>query len=169
VRNSRISIPVAAVAVVSAILAGSAFSAPQTTVKKVPFTGSYSGKASTQVNGSTTAISATGTGTGKLIGAGRITGSGSATTPSEQQPCAPFGGTGSISGPKGKIFFTVVTGAKGCGDESGENFALVGYLTVRKATGALAKAKGQLRFTGTYSHSDGSFQIKLTGTLKKPS
>jgi hypothetical protein len=93
---------------------------------------------------------------------------GAGTADSSQQPCPPFGGKGTIKGAKGTIYFTVVSGAKGCGDDGGHNFSLVGYLLVTKATGALAKAKGQLRFTGSYSRDDGTFSIKLTGTLKKP-
>jgi predicted lipoprotein with Yx(FWY)xxD motif len=174
-RNPRLSILVAAAVGVSAALAGSALSAaPQgmlgkrATVKKIAFVGSYAGQASTKLEqGSTTAdIQANGKGTGTLIGAGTITGTG--TADSSQQPCPPFGGTGSITGAKGEIFFKAVTGAKGCGDEGGHNFSLVGYLAVTKATGALLNAKGQLRFTGSYSRDDGTFQIKLTGTLTQP-
>ena len=174
-RNVRISMLVTAVAVVSAALAGSALSAtPQSTIGKkvkivkIAFVGSYSGQASTKIDdGSTTAaILATGKGKGKLIGTGTITGSGSAD--SSQQPCPPFGGTGSITGLKGKIVFTVVSGAKGCGDDGGHNFSLVGYRQVTKATGVLKKATGKLRFTGSYSRDDGTFAIKLTGTLKQP-
>jgi hypothetical protein len=175
VRNLRIFVLVAAAAVVTAALAASALSAtPQAKVKKhvkivkIAFVGSYSGQASTKVDDTTNlaTIAANGTGVGKLIGTGTIVGAGSAD--SSQQPCPPFGGTGSIKGAKGNIFFKVVTGAKGCGDDGGHNFSLVGYLQVTKATGALLKAKGQLRFTGTYSRDDGTFSIKLTGTLKKP-
>jgi len=169
VRNLRISILVTALALVSAALAGTALSAsPQTTIKKIAFVGSYSGQASSKLDssGSTAALAANGTGKATPIGAGTITGAGSADA--SQQPCPPFGGTGVISGAKGKIAFTVVTGSKGCGDDGGHNFTLVGYLAVTKATGVLAKAKGQLRFTGTYSRDDGTFSIKLTGTLKKP-
>lgn len=134
-------------------------------IVKIAFTGSYSGQAATKTDGDTTSISANGTGTGKLIGAGTIAGAG--TADSSQQPCPPFGGTGSIKGAKGTILFKVVSGAKGCGDDGGHNFSLVGYLAVTKATGALAKAKGQLRFTGYYDRDAGTFQIKLRGTLKK--
>jgi hypothetical protein len=168
VRQFRFPILVAAVALVSVALAGTALAAtPQTTVKKIAFVGSYSGQASSKIaSGSSTAdLSATGTGKGTLIGAGSITGTG--TADSSQQPCPPFGGKGTIKGAKGTIYFTVVSGSKGCGDDGGHNFSLVGYLLVTKATGALAKAKGQLRFTGSYSRDDGTFSIKLRGTLKK--
>jgi predicted lipoprotein with Yx(FWY)xxD motif len=175
VRNLRFATLVAAVAAVTAAVAGSALSATlqgtrgkRVTIEKIAFVGTYAGQASTKLEqGSTTAdIRASGKGTGTLIGAGTISGTG--TADSSQQPCPPFGGTGSITGAKGTIFFTVVSGAKGCGDEGGHNFSLVGYLSVTSATGVLTKAKGQLRFTGSYSRDDGTFQIKLTGTLTQP-
>jgi predicted lipoprotein with Yx(FWY)xxD motif len=174
VRSVRFWSLVAVVAVVSAAPAGSASAAPrgrpakQAAIKKIAFVGSFSGQASTKLEqGSSTAdIRASGKGTGTLIGAATISGTG--TADSSQQPCPPFGGTGSIVGAKGTIFFSVVSGAKGCGDEGGHNFSLVGYLSVTRATAALAKAKGQLRFTGSYSRDDGTFQIKLTGTLTQP-
>ena len=166
-RQFRHSILVAVAALMSVVLAGTALSATQTKIKKIAFVGSYSGQASSKIDsGSSTAnLSATGTGKGTLIGAGSITGTG--TADSSQQPCPPFGGKGTIKGAKGTIYFTVVSGSKGCGDDGGHNFSLVGYLLVTKATGALAKSKGQLRFTGSYSRDDGTFSIKLTGTLKK--
>jgi hypothetical protein len=175
VRNVRLSILVAVVAAVSVALAGSGLAAVPQAKKKLPvkivkisWVGSYSGQASTKIEqGSSTAdIQATGNGVGKLIGSGTITGTG--TADSSQQPCPPFVGTGNITGAKGTIAFTVVSGAKGCGDDGGHNFSLVGYLAVKTATGALKKAKGQLRFTGTYSRDDGTFSIKLAGTLKQP-
>lgn len=153
-------------ALTCATVAGSALGArPASTHAKIVFTGSYSGQASTKVDGSTATINATGTGKGSLIGAGSITGAG--TADSSQQPCPPFGGTGTIKGAKGTILFKVVSGSKGCGDEGGHVFSLVGYLGVTKATGALAKAKGQIRFTGTFDRDAGTFAIKLAGTLKK--
>jgi hypothetical protein len=177
VKNLRFSILVAIAAAVSAALAGSGLAAPQAKagkhakikIVKIAFVGSYAGQASTKIQeggGTTADILADGSGTGKLIGGGKITGSG--TADSSQQPCPPFVGTGKITGVKGQILFTVVPGAKGCGDDGGHNFSLVGYLKVTKATGLLKKAKGQLRFTGSYSRDDGTFSLKLTGTLKQP-
>jgi hypothetical protein len=158
----RVSILALVVALVAAATAGAA------TGKKpilVPFTGTYAGQASTQVNGTTATISATGTGKGTLIGAGSITGQGTGDT--SQQPCIPFGGTGTIKGAAGTIAFKLLPGASSCGDEGGHNFAIVAHLTVLKATGKLAKAKGTLKITGAYSHDDGSFTIKVFGKLTK--
>ena len=44
---------------------------------------------------------------------------------------------------------------------------MTAHLTVLKATGKLAKTKGTLKLTGTYSHDDGSFSVKVSGTLTK--
>ncbi|MBV8256565.1 MAG: hypothetical protein JOZ56_06330 [Actinobacteria bacterium] len=166
-RTSRIIPLAAAAALLAALVAGSALAAPGKTIvkpKPVAFTATFSGQASSKLDGTTADLSADGTGTATLIGASKISGTG--TADSSQQPCPPFGGTGSIVGAKGTITFTVVSGAKGCGDDGGHNFSLVGYLAVTKATGALANKKGQLRFTGNYGRDDGTFSLKLTGTLK---
>ena len=156
---------IAAAVLASAIVIPAATASTHVTPTKFALSGSYSGTASNKVDGSNVALSASGKGTMKLIGAGAITGSG--TADSSQQPCSPFGGTGSITGAKGTIAFSVVSGSKGCGDEGGHTFSLVGYFNVTKATGLIAKAKGQLRFTGVYDRDAGTFQIKVAGTLKK--
>lgn len=131
----------------------------------VPFTGTYAGQASTQVDGTTATISASGKGKGTLIGAGSITGHGTSDT--SQQPCLPFSGTGTIKGVAGTIVFKLASGASGCGDEGGHTFTISAHLTVLKATGKLAKAKGTLKLTGVYSHDDGSFSVKVSGKLTK--
>jgi hypothetical protein len=146
----------------AALVATSAIAAP---VKSIPIAGSYAGTASTKVDGNTVNIAANGTGSLKLIGAGSIQGAG--TGDSSQQPCIPFAGTGTIKGAKGVISYKVLPSANGCGDEGGHVFSVKGNMQVTKATGALAKAKGVLRFTGVYSRDDGTFNVKLTGTLKK--
>jgi hypothetical protein len=156
----RISI----VAVAAAALA-SATVASALPTKSVTFTAKYAGQASTNVTGTTAAISATGTGLGTLIGAGKITGAGAGD--SSQQPCVPFGGTGTMTGAHGTITYKLTTGATGCGDDGGHNFTLVGHALVLKATGLLAKATGTLKFTGMYSRDDGTFTVKFTGILKK--
>ena len=129
------------------------------------FVGKYAGKASTKVTNGNAAIVANGTGTGNLIGAGKIAGTGTADT--TVQPCSPFTGTGTITAAKGAISFAVPTGAAGCGDEGGHVFTLKGTFTVTAATGSLAKAKGSLRFTGVYNRDAGTFSINVSGKLTK--
>ena len=153
------------VAVAVAALTVAAMASSALPIKKVPFTASYAGQASTKIDGTTADISATGTGTASLIGAGKITGAG--TGDSSQQPCVPFGGTGSITGAKGVVAYKLTTASSACGDEGGHVFSVKGYATVTKATGKLLKAKGTLRFTGIYNRVDGTFSVKFTGTLTK--
>ena len=161
-KKFRISMLVLAVAALAAVTAGSALAKKPIVV---PFSGTYAGQASTQVNGSLATISAQGTGKGTLIGAGSIAGLG--TGDSSQQPCVPFGGTGTIKGAAGTIAFKLVQGANGCGDEGGHTFTVTARLTVVKATGKLAKAKGTLKLTGVYNHDNGSFTVKVAGKLTK--
>lgn len=167
-KEFRISLLVVAVALlVSAIAlpAATASGSVKPKPKTVVLTGTYSGTASSKVDGNNATLSATGKGSLSKIGAGGITGAGVADA--SQQPCPPFGGTGTITGAKGTIAFSVASGSKGCGDDGGHLFTLVGYFHVTKATGSLAKAKGQLRFTGTYDRDAGTFQIKVSGSLKQ--
>jgi len=131
--------------------------------KKVAFLGTYSGQATTKLDGTTATIAATGTGKATVIGAGTLTGVGTGDT--SVQPCVPFGGTGLLKGSGGSVAFKVVPTGKGCGDEGGHEFSVSGYVLVTKATGKLLKAKGTLKFSGVYSHDDGSYSVKFTGTL----
>jgi hypothetical protein len=134
--------------------------------KTVTFSAKYAGQASASVNGQVANIAANGTGSGTLIGAGSITGTG--TGDASSQPCVPFGGLGKMTGTAGTtVSFKVITSSQGCGDEGGHVFTLKGYATVLKATGKLAKAKGQLKFTGVYDRDGGTFSVKFTGLLKK--
>jgi hypothetical protein len=133
--------------------------------KSIAFSATYSGHASTKVDGNTATISASGTGKATLLGAGSITALG--TGDASQQPCVPFGGTGTITGSGGTISFKGLSGTSGCGDEGGHSFNVTGHLAIVKATGKLAKAKGTLKITGFYSRDDGTFSIKLSGTLTK--
>lgn len=157
-RNVLVVLAVAAIAVA---VVGTADAAKS---KSVAFVGNYAGQASTLVNGSTVTISAKGNGKGTLIGAGAINASG--TGDSSQQPCVPFGGTGTITGASGVINFKASPGASGCGDEGGHNFTVKAYLQVTSATGKLAKKKGTLKAIGTYNRDDGTFTVKVTGSLK---
>ncbi len=160
-KKFRYSILASAAVALTVVTASSALVA-----KPILFTGKYSGHASTLVDGGTVTIAATGAGKATLLGAGTITGHG--TGDSSQQPCVPFGGTGKITGTAGTtITYKLAPGANSCGDEGGHNFSVTAHLTVVKATGKLAKAKGTLKLTGSFNHDDGTFTIKLTGTLRK--
>ena len=134
-------------------------------VKPIAFTGTYKGNAVTNQNDTTVAITANGTGTGTLLGAGKITGTG--TGDSSVRPCVPFTGTGKMSGPGGTIVFKVIPGSSGCGDEQGQVFSISGKATILKATGKLLKRKGTLKFSGTYDRDSGAFTVKFRGSLTK--
>jgi hypothetical protein len=146
----------------AAVLASASFAAPAASTKVYPFTGTYSGSAIAQVQDSIASLSANGTGKATLLGAGKITGIGSATA---KEPCAPFLGTGTITGKGGTLLFKVVNGSQGCGDEEGKVFSLSGSILVTKGTGKFAKAKGTLRMTGMYDRGAGKFNVKFTGKL----
>lgn len=163
-KKLRTASAVAAAGVAAVLVAGSALAG--TAVKKpVAFSASYSGTAAVQVADNVANISANGAGKAVLIGAGKITGAG--TGDSSQQPCVPFNGPGKMTGAKGTVAFTVLAGSQGCGDESGQVFAISGKAKVTKATGALKKAVGTLKFTGTYDRGAGTFSVKFKGTLTK--
>jgi hypothetical protein len=149
----------------AALVATTASAAFAGAAKRFPIAGTYSGTASTQVDGNTATIVANGTGKSTTLGSGKLTGNGTADT--SQQPCTPFGGTGKLTGVGSVITFKVPVSSTGCGDEGGHLFAIKGVFQIVKVTGKLAKAKGSLRFSGTYSHDDGTFSIKLTGSLTK--
>jgi len=159
------SIAVALVAL-AALLVGAAIASGAASVKTINFSAKYSGNATVKVTGDTAAIAATGTGTGVPIGPGKLTGAG--TGDSSQQPCVPWGGTGVLSGTKNtKVFFKMLSGSQGCGDEEGNVFSIVARAQVTKATGKLAKAKGTLKVTGVYDRGAGTFSAKFSGKLKQ--
>ncbi|MGZ4334914.1 MAG: hypothetical protein ACXVRJ_11675 [Gaiellaceae bacterium] len=158
----RLSITTAIAALLLTIVAVGAIAA---TKKPVAFLGKYTGTAVTQQNDTTVAITANGTGKGTLIGAGKITGTGTGDT--SARPCVPFTGTGSMKGATGTIIFKVKPGASSCGDDAGQLFSFTGKATVLKATGKLLKATGTLKMTGTYDRSSGAFSVKFSGSLLK--
>jgi len=161
----RLILPAAVAGTALTVAVAGALAATPAKAKPVAFVGTYSGTAVTNANGTTVAITANGTGTGTMIGAGKITGTGTGDT--SQQPCVPFTGVGKMSGAGGTIIFKVVPGSSGCGDQDGVNFTISGKATVLKATGKLLKRKGTLRLTGTYDRSSGAFTAKFRGSLVK--
>jgi len=152
-----------ATAALAAVVAGSAFAAAQT---KVTFTGTYKGTVAEKVDNNTITARTTGTGSGTAIGKGALAGTVTATTTADQ-PCAPFNGPGTLSGPKGKLKVTVATGSRGCAASQDEkdSISLVGTVKVNGGTLKFKKARGTLRFTGHYDRASGAFNVKLTGSL----
>lgn len=158
--NTVKKITIAAVALVAVALAASIATAAN---KPIAFVGKYTGTATTQATDNTVAITANGKGTGTLLGAGKVTGTG--TADSSQRPCVPFTGTGKLSGPGGTLLFKVNPSSVGCGDDAGQLFSVSGKAAVLKGTGKLIHAKGTLKMTGTYDRSSGAFSVKFAGSL----
>lgn len=157
-------VPLAAAVVTAAVLATSALGGETGSAKVLKFTAKYSGTAVVKVTESVADISATGTGTGTVIGASTISGHGIGDT--EQQPCVPFTGPGTMEAANGtKLMFTVLAGSQGCGDEQGQVFSVSGRAKVTKGAGKLAKARGTMKFTGVYDRGAGTFSVKFTGSL----
>jgi hypothetical protein len=153
---------IAVAAAGAAVVASASFAGTTAPTKVVAFTGNYSGNAVAQVQDTIANLTANGTGTATLLGAGKITGVGTATA---KEPCSPFLGTGTITGKGGTLLFKVVNGSQGCGDEDGKVFSVTGTIAVTKGTGKFAKAKGTLRMTGMFDRGAGKFSIKFTGKL----
>jgi hypothetical protein len=166
-RNHRFATAVMGTLAAAALLAGVAVatsSAATTTL--LPFTATYAGTAVVRVDGNVANITANGPGKGTLLGRGKITGKG--VGDASAQPCVPFTGTGTMFGlGTTKLTFKVVTGSKGCGDESGQIFNISARAVVIKGYGKLANVRGKLKIGGTYDRGHGTFTAKFVGTLTK--
>jgi hypothetical protein len=147
--------------VLAAVVASAALGV--TPKKSIAFSASYAGSATVNVTDNVADIQANGTGSGTLLGAGKVTGVGKGDA--SQQPCVPFNGPGTLSGSGGKLVFTVLSGSSGCGDEAGQVFSVSGKAKVTNATGKLKKATGTLKFTGVYDRGAGTFSVRFKGTL----
>jgi hypothetical protein len=162
----------AAVALSAGIFASPAV-ASASAGKAIAFTGHYTGKAALLIdNGSVKISSVKGTGTGSVVGASTVLGSGAASAAAQ---CDPFTGTGSIAGSGGKISLVVTQSNASQGCSSGESGPVtVTFQGVAKATGGTGKtegAAGALKFNGTLKlggtsgAQTGSFSVTLTGKL----
>jgi hypothetical protein len=151
-----------ATVVLAAIVAGAAFGAAQ---KKITFSGSYKGTVAEKVDGSNVTALANASGKGTLVGSSKLAGTVKATT--ANPPCSPLNGPGTITGSKGKLKMTVVTGSRGCaaGEDDQDNITVSGTAKVSGGTAMFKKAKGTLHFSGHYDRKGGSFNVKLTGSL----
>lgn len=150
---------VAATVVALLALAGTAGAAAP---KKIAFTGTYTGNATTKMSGGSGQVSASGTGSGTLIGASKLSGSGQV---QQAQPCALWGGPGEIAGAKAKLSFLIPPSAQGCGSEDSTDVSISGIAAVKSGSGAFSKAKGSLKFTGMYDRGTGAFRVTFRGTL----
>lgn len=145
-----------------------------TAAKTVPFTGSFSGRATLLIDNGNVSISAIrGSGSASLVGRSAVSGKGAAAATAQ---CDPFSGTGSIVGAAGAIRFVVArsTSTEGC--STGETGPVtINFQGIARAVGGTGKAKGasgSLKFSGTLQLSNttgtesGPFTAKLSGRLQ---
>ena len=162
----RIAAAVVGIVGVSALLTGTGLAGTSTSAKLVAFKGSYAGRAIVRTTGSDSAnLAATGKGTGTLIGASTLVGTGVGLN---SEPCPVFSGKGTLTAAKGgaKIYFTVAPGATSCaGATESDPSALKGTAKVTGGTGVFKKARGMLKLTGTYSRATGKYAMTLAGPL----
>jgi hypothetical protein len=145
---------------VAALVAGTALGGSSALVAK------YSGTVTEKVNGQLVTAVPKGKGTGTLIGKSVLTGVVKATT--ANPPCSPLNGPGTLAGAKGKLQLALLPTSRGCAasEEDKDNISFSGSAKVIGGTGKFRSAKGTLRFTGHYNRAGGTFDVKLTGTVK---
>jgi hypothetical protein len=130
------------------------------------FRASYTGTVTEKVDGQAVTATPRGKGTGTPIGKGTLTGIVSATT--ANPPCSPLNGPGTLAGAAGKLKVKLLPTSRGCAasEEDRDNISFSGSAKVTGGTGKFRAARGTLRFTGHYNRANGSFNVKLSGTLK---
>jgi hypothetical protein len=147
-------------------LGAAALVATSAPARTAAFSATYTGTATEKVNGQIVSATAKGKGTATVIGKSTIAGTVTATT--ANPPCSPFKGPGVIAAKLGKLKVNVLPTSRGCaaGEEDQDNISLNGTVKVNGGTGKYRAAKGTWRFTGHYNRANGSFTVKLRGTLK---
>jgi hypothetical protein len=145
---------------VAAVVAGTAVGSSSALVAR------YSGTVTEKVNGQQVTATPRGTGTGTVIGKSVLTGVVKATT--SNPPCSPLNGPGTLAGAKGRLQLTLLPTSRGCAASEADqnNISFSGSAKVIGGTGKFRRAKGTLRFTGHYDRAGGTFNVKLTGTVK---
>jgi hypothetical protein len=149
-------------AVLAAILACAAIVPNSAMASK--FTGSYSGKASVKVKGSSITIKSVNGSGSSTLGRGKLTGKNGSGRANQAQGCGFFKGSATISGSKGSIKLSLSESkTKACG--KGNSIAVRGTASVKGGSGKYKKAKGSLSFSGTFNKATGAFSVKFTGSV----
>jgi hypothetical protein len=145
---------------IATLAAGAALGSSSALVAK------YSGTVTEKVNGQVVTAVPKGKGTGTVIGKSVLTGTVKATT--ANPPCSPLNGPGTLAGATGKLQLTLLPASRGCAasEDDQNNISFSGSAKVTGGTGKFRGAKGTLRFTGHYDRAGGTFNVKLTGTVK---
>jgi hypothetical protein len=156
----------AIVVVVSLALAALVAGTASAKTRTWAFSGTFAGTVTEKVDGQLVTATTKGKGKVTLIGMSTVSGVVKATTTADQ-PCAPFGGPGTIASPKTTLKVVVVPTSRGCAasEEDRNNISVSGSVKVSGGTKVYKAAKGTLRFTGKYDRSSGAFTVKLTGKL----
>lgn len=126
----------------------------------------FEGQAQVKQSGSSLDIKADAQGSGDpLGGSAHLSGAGQGN--SDAKPCPVFTGPGTIEGSGGdKLSFTVDPKSSGCPDADDNNTVIVaGNAVVAGGGGKYAKAKGTLRFSGTFERQSGTLKLQFTGSL----
>lgn len=147
------------------LAAGAAMAAGLVVPKTVVFKGSYAGTVTEKVDGQNVSALANATGTGAVIGKGKLTGVVAGTT--ADPPCSPLSGPGSLTGPVGRLKLTLLPTSQACAasQEDQNDITFSGNAKITGGTLKFKKARGTLHFSGHYDRSSGSFDVKLTGRL----
>jgi hypothetical protein len=157
----KVGLVIGAAGMTTVLLAGGAFGS---TDRAVAFSATYAGLAKVKVSGNAATISAKGTGIASVLGRSTIAGKGTGDT--SVQPCALWGGTGTITSSRGTVKFTVPHTATACPSTSDQSkISVSGTANVTGGTGKFAKARGRLKFTGKFNRGTGKFTSKFTGRL----
>jgi hypothetical protein len=160
VERLRVPAGIAGALAVAAVVAGTALGGSSAFVAK------YSGTVTEKVDGQQVTAVPRGKGTGTPIGKSTLTGVVKATT--ANPPCSPLNGPGTLAGAKGKLQLSLLPTSRGCaaGEEDRDNISFSGSAKVIGGTGKFRGAKGTLRFSGHYDRAGGTFNVKLSGTIK---
>jgi hypothetical protein len=160
----RLRVPgLAVVAIATAALAAGAALAAAPPHKPAKFTASLTGKAVVVIDGTAATITASGTGMAGTLGRVKLFGKGAGT---KADPCPLFGGTATLTTAKGRLNLVLAPLSAGaCTDEGGQVFALSGRATFKGGTAKFLKAKGTIRFGGSYDRGTGLFSVRFTGLL----
>lgn len=148
---------------------------PKPKSKKLAFKATYTGTVSLLWNSdSVTVTGVNGKGTGTLLGASSLVGSGSG---SAANTCNPFAGKGYLIGSGSKLLLSVTTSptsqACAAGQSAPTSVSVKGVAKVTGGLGKYAGATGTLSFTGSFSIQSttagstekDTFKAVLTGTL----
>lgn len=154
-RRSHFKLILPAILVAGAILPSNALASS--------FSGSFSGKASVKVKGSSLTIASVSGSGSSTLGKGSLSGKNGTGHTNASEGCGFFKGSATISGSNGSIYLSVSEPQnRGCG--TGNSITVKGSASVTGGTGKYKGAKGTLSYSGKYNKATGAFSVSLHGT-----